>query len=140
MRSKSAFLCAAMLTLFVAGCGVTDKLRPYRIDVRQGNYVTQEMVSQLKKGMSRDQVRYALGTPVLNDVFHADRWDYVYRFTAGHEEAEQRVLTVYFDNDQLVRVDGDVTAASADAAPAAEPQRKVQEIDLGAPPAGDEKS
>ena len=140
MRSKSAYLCAAVLALAAAGCGVTDKLRPYRIDVRQGNYVTQEMVSQLKKGMSRDQVRYALGTPMLNDVFHADRWDYVYRFTAGHAEAEQRILTVRFEQDRLVRVEGDVTAGSSDAgAEAAAPKSRVQEIDLGVAPASEEK-
>ena len=60
-----------------------DFVKPYRIDIRQGNYVTQEMVSQLKPGMSRDQVRFVLGTPLVTDVFHTDRWDYIYRFRPG---------------------------------------------------------
>jgi outer membrane protein assembly factor BamE len=55
--------------------------------VRQGNFVTQEMVAQLKPGLSREQVRFILGSPLVADMFHADRWDYVYRYQQGHGEA-----------------------------------------------------
>jgi outer membrane protein assembly factor BamE len=89
---------------------VTSYIRPYRIDVRQGNWVDQEMVSQLKPGQTRDQVRFILGSPLVSDMFHADRWDYIYRFQPGRGEAEQRRLTVYFQDDKLVRVGGDVVA------------------------------
>lgn len=142
MRSRHVFLLAAAVAIFSSGCSVVDKLRPYRIDVRQGNLVTQEMVSQLKKGMTREQVRFALGTPLLDDIFHADRWDYVYRFTEGHGEPEQRKLTLHFENDQLVRVAGDVVAKSGGAGgeQAAAPQQRVRTIDLGAPPAEDKKN
>ncbi len=75
--------------------------------------VTQEMVSQLRPGMSKDQVRFVLGTPLVTDVFHADRWDYVYRLQPGRGETQQRVLTVFFADGQLSRVAGDVVAASA---------------------------
>jgi outer membrane protein assembly factor BamE len=110
MKRVIPFLALALL----AACSVTDRLHPYRPDIRQGNYVTQEMVSQLKPGMSREQVRFVLGTPLLNDVFHADRWDYLYRLQAGRDGAvKQRRLAVFFKDDKLARVDGDVEAAEA---------------------------
>jgi outer membrane protein assembly factor BamE len=62
---------------------VTSVITPYRIDVRQGNFVTQEMVAQLKPGLSREQVRFILGSPLVADMFHGDRWDYVYRYQQG---------------------------------------------------------
>ncbi len=118
-------LLSLLSLLFVAACSgvpeVTSYLSPYRIDVRQGNYVTQEMMARLKPGMSRDQVRFALGTPLVTDIFHADRWDYVYLFKPGRGEAQLRRLVVFFEEGKLVRVGGDVvaeTAATAAAAPA----------------------
>ncbi|MBI3141147.1 MAG: outer membrane protein assembly factor BamE [Rhodocyclales bacterium] len=92
---------------------VTGAITPYRIDVRQGNFVTQEMVAQLKPGMTRDQVRFILGTPLVADIFHAERWDYVYRFKPGRGEVQQRRLTVFFEDGKLARVSGDVVAAEA---------------------------
>lgn len=96
---------------------VTSYLSPYRVDVRQGNFVTQDMVARLKPGMSKDQVRFALGTPLIADIFHADRWDYVYRFQPGRGEPQLRRLVVFFEDGKLVRVGGDVVAASGAAAP-----------------------
>jgi len=131
MHVKTALvLIVSAIGLTTAGCGVTEKLRPYKLDIRQGNLVTQEMISQLKKGMTRDQVRFALGTPLLTDVFHADRWDYAYRYQPGYGETEQRVITVHFDHDQLVRITGDVTPASGDVKPT---QRQIRELDLSGP-------
>jgi len=100
----------------LAGCSgtpdVTSMLSPYRIDVRQGNYVSQEMVAQLRPGMTRDQVRFVLGTPLVADMFHAERWDYVYRFQPGRGEPQLRRLVVFFEDDKLARVGGDVVAAT----------------------------
>lgn len=110
-----------MMTLLVAGCSnvpVLPLLSPYRIDVQQGNYVTQEMVARLKPGMSRNQVRFALGTPLIADPFHADRWDYVYMLHKAGELAEQRQVTVIFRGDALQRIEGDVVAG-ANISPAA---------------------
>lgn len=107
---------------------VTSRLSPYRIDVRQGNYVSQEMVARLKPGMTRDQVRFALGTPLVTDVFHGNRWDYVYRFQPGHGEVQTRRLVVYFENDKLARVGGDVVAETAASATPAEPAARVVEV------------
>lgn len=83
------------------------------MDVQQGNYVSQEMVSKLRPGMTRDQVRFVLGTPLVTDPFHTDRWDYVYRMEKRGNLKEQRKLTVVFDADKLVRVEGDVVGAGA---------------------------
>lgn len=87
---------------------ITPHLNPYRIDVRQGNMVTQEMVAQLKLGQTKDQVRFILGTPLLTDLFHRNRWDYVYRLQAGDGTVQQRRVVVFFENDRLVGVGGDV--------------------------------
>jgi outer membrane protein assembly factor BamE len=118
---------------FLAACSstpnVTSLLSPYRVDVRQGNYVTQDMVTRLKPGMSRDQVRFALGTPLVADMFHANRWDYVYRFEPGRGEVQLRRLVIFFEDNKLVRVGGDVVAeteASAAAAPV--PAARVVEV------------
>jgi outer membrane protein assembly factor BamE len=109
-RNAAAALLVAMLA--VTGCGYVPRIpgvTPYRMDIQQGNYVSQEMVSQLKAGMSRDQVRFILGTPLLTDIFHADRWDYVYWREEGKSgKREERRLAVHFKDDRLVRVDGDV--------------------------------
>ena len=70
---------AAIAALFLVSCGSArlpmPDITPYRIEIQQGNFVSQEMVSQLKPGMSKDQVRFVLGTPLITDSFHADRWD-----------------------------------------------------------------
>ncbi|PIV71723.1 MAG: outer membrane protein assembly factor BamE, partial [Rhodocyclales bacterium CG17_big_fil_post_rev_8_21_14_2_50_68_7] len=90
-RTALAAMAAALLEL--AGCAGGLRLSPYRIDVRQGNYITQEMVARLKPGMTRDQVRFVLGTPLVVDLFHAERWDYFYRFQPGSGQAQQRHLS-----------------------------------------------
>jgi outer membrane protein assembly factor BamE len=119
--------------LFVTACSsvpeATSFISPYRIDVRQGNYVTQEMIARLKPGMSRDQVRFALGTPLVTDIFHADRWDYVYRFQPGRGEVQLRRLVVFFEDGKLARVGGDVVAETpATAAEAPAPTARVIEV------------
>jgi outer membrane protein assembly factor BamE len=131
MKSFSAVASIVFGALLLSACSFSNLLSPYRVDIRQGNYVTQEMVAQLKPGMTKDQVRFALGTPLVSDMFHGERWDYLYRFKPGVGEVQQRHLAVYFDQGKLVRVGGDVVAsgnavAEQAAAPAAAP--KVIEI------------
>jgi outer membrane protein assembly factor BamE len=79
----------------------------YKINIQQGMVVTQEMADQLKVGMTRDQVRFVLGTPILTDPFHADRWDYPFRFQPGRGTVEERRFAVYFENDRLTGYNGD---------------------------------
>lgn len=109
---------SVLLVAALYGCtAVGDFFKPYRIDVRQGNFVTQEMVSQLKSGMTRDQVRFVLGTPLVTDVFHSDRWDYIYRFQPGKGSLQERRLTVIFEDGKLARLEGDVRAGEAPSQP-----------------------
>jgi outer membrane protein assembly factor BamE len=99
--------------LLVTGCQsvsswVPPLLQPYRPDVQQGNVVTQEMVEQLREGMSREQVRFLLGTPMLTSGFHPNRWDYVYLLKRGRTgEVQQRQLTVWFKDNRLAQFKSD---------------------------------
>jgi len=96
------------IATLLSGCASVDKMPfVYRIDVQQGNVITQEAVDQLKPGMSKRQVKYTLGTPMIADAFHADRWDYVYRMEPGKGEVEQKHVTLRFKDDVLVGIDGD---------------------------------
>jgi outer membrane protein assembly factor BamE len=104
-------LCVAALLPACKSAELVPKipgLEPYRMTIQQGNNLSQEMVSQLKLGMTREQVRFVLGTPLLMDVFHADRWDYVYYREIPGGTREQRNLSVVFVNDKLARVIGDL--------------------------------
>lgn len=105
---------AASLTLTGCATPVLDIRRlpfVYRIDVQQGNVVTQEMLAQLKPGMEKNKVRYIMGSPLVVDVFHEDRWDYLYSFQSGSGQREQRRVTLYFKDDRLASIDGNVRAA-----------------------------
>jgi outer membrane protein assembly factor BamE len=79
----------------------------YQIDVQQGNIVTQEMVDQLRPNMNKRQVRFVMGTPLLVDPFHPERWDYIYSNQPGGEERVQKKITLLFTNDSLVGLQGD---------------------------------
>ena len=96
------FLLAALATL-LSGC-----LSVYQAEIQQGNVVTQEMIDKLKPGMTRSQVRFVLGTPLVSDPFHQDRWDYYYYLRRANEDiGEAQRLTVIFNNDVLQKVKGD---------------------------------
>ncbi|MGW8464672.1 outer membrane protein assembly factor BamE [Pseudomonas sp. GL-B-19] len=91
--------------LALAGCSFPGV---YKIDIQQGNVVTQDMIDQLRPGMTRKQVRFIMGNPLLTDTFHADRWDYLYSMQPGGGERQQERVTVIFNsNDQLVSLSGD---------------------------------
>ena len=112
-QSRLVLVAAAVLTL-LAGCGamdagsrVTTALTPYRIEIVQGNFVSKEQVEALQKGMSRDQVRQILGTPLVTSVFHGERWDYVFTLKRQGVDPQQRRLTVFFQGDTMDRFDGD---------------------------------
>ena len=91
--------------LALAGCSFPGV---YKIDIQQGNVVTQDMIDQLRPGMTRRQVRFIMGNPLLTDTFHADRWDYLYSLQPGGGERQQeRVSLIFNSNDQLVSLAGD---------------------------------
>jgi outer membrane protein assembly factor BamE len=93
----------------LAGCSSIDDqgplrwLTPYRMEVVQGNVVTSEMAAQLREGQTREQVRMLLGSPLLTDLFHADRWDYVFAIRRQGAPSQQRRLTVFFNADRVQR-------------------------------------
>ena len=91
----------------VSACGTTNWGFPYRPDIQQGNWITTEQVAQLQQGMTREQVRFILGTPTLQDIFRSNRWDYPYFHKPGYGKEEERKFTVWFEGDSLVRWEGD---------------------------------
>ena len=106
------------VALLLGACSLTT----YKMDIQQGNVVTQEMVSKLRPGMTRSQVKFVMGTPLVSDPFHTERWDYFYEFIKGGKPKDRSRLTLIFDKDQLQKVLGDADAAPGlkDGAPAAE--------------------
>ncbi len=94
------------LSLILAGCGNFGFPGVYKIDVEQGNIVTPEMVEQLKPGMTRRQVRFVMGTPLIEDTFNENRWDYRYINRNGAKTLAESQLTVIFEGDALIRVEG----------------------------------
>lgn len=84
----------------------------HRINIQQGNLITQEMVNELKPGMTKQQARFLLGTPLLVDSFHPDRWDYLYtnrpESRSANTPVEQKKLSLFFKNDRLVKIAGDM--------------------------------
>lgn len=98
--------------LLLAACST------YKMPLPQGNIVTEDAVARLKVGQTRAQVRLLLGTPLLTDPFHADRWDYVYRTTEDGQVKDARTFTVWFENDQLKRWEGKAAPAAKPAVPA----------------------
>ena len=85
----------------------------YRVDIRQGNALDDAALARLAPGMPRSKVLHLLGTPAIDDVFHADRWEYLYSHARGGEEGKWRRITLHFEDDRLVRVQGDVLPADA---------------------------
>jgi len=94
--------------------GALTAVTPYKVEVVQGNFVSKEQVAALKPGMSRQQVREILGTSLLSDVFHANRWDYVFTIRRQGVEPQQRRLTLYFNGDSLDRFEGDPMPSEED--------------------------
>ena len=116
--SRTLIVPAAVLCL-LAGC-----ISPYRMAVPQGNVVTRDMMEQLRPGMTRNEVRYVLGTPLVTDPFHPDRWDYFYSLRKGaeakwgrHTESalETKHLTVIFEKDRVLRIESDYPTGESDA-------------------------
>lgn len=124
-------LVAVFCTLLAACTYKPAFINEYKIDVQQGNVLTQEMVAQLKPGQTRDQVRFLLGSPMIADIFHQQRWDYVYRYQSGKTgEVESRKFAVFFGADgRLERTSGDVEQATV--ADLTAPAANSRLVDLG---------
>lgn len=116
-------------TALVTGCGSF----PYKIDIPQGNIIEQEQLNRVQPGMTKSQVQYLMGTPLVNDPFHQDRWDYYYSLKTGNKVHERHHVAMFFENDRLARIEGDMRPQ-----PQAETAvNKSQVVDID--PAGAEK-
>jgi outer membrane protein assembly factor BamE len=116
MRIKIVLLTLVLLSPALISCSI------YKMDIRQGNFVSKDMRDKLKIGMTKAQVRFVLGTPLIMDPFHDNRWDYEYRLLHDRKLTEQQGLTLFFEGDNLSRiVDG---IPSADLVPATDQQGK----------------
>ncbi|MDD2934505.1 MAG: outer membrane protein assembly factor BamE [Methylotenera sp.] len=104
-----------LLALVCTACGTAlPTVKPYKLDVQQGNVVTSKMLLQLRPGMTKSQVRFIMGTPLIQDSFHGNRWDYVYQMREGGKITEQRRVILDFENELLKGVRGDVIPAGSD--------------------------
>ncbi len=116
IMSKSKLILLSILLasgLLASGCaknvdGTWKAPLVHRIDVQQGNVIEQDMINKLKPGMDKNQVRFIMGTPLITDPFHSNRWDYVYSMEPGGGERKQRRITLYFEDEKLAYVDGDI--------------------------------
>ncbi|KAB2897032.1 MAG: outer membrane protein assembly factor BamE, partial [Burkholderiaceae bacterium] len=119
----SARVALILLTgVVVAACGslegsgsrLISAVTPYKVSVVQGNFVSREQVEALQPGMSRQQVREILGTPLVTSLFHANRWEYVFTLKKPGEDVQTRKLTVFFDGDVFARSEGDEMPTEAE--------------------------
>ncbi|MEE8060151.1 MAG: outer membrane protein assembly factor BamE [Pseudomonadales bacterium] len=100
-------------SLLLASCSSLQFPGVYKITIEQGNVVTQEMVDQLKPGMSKEQVDYIMGSPLIKDSFNAERWDYVYSIQRGNNPKEQYRITIFFEEGSLKHFTGDFVPSSS---------------------------
>lgn len=122
VRSSLLMLAAVGVTAGLVGCenlmskeGLTNIARPYSVEVVQGNVLTKELMERVQIGMPRAQVRDLLGSPLLTDVFHADRWDYVFTIRRRGTEPQRRSVVLMFNGDRLASIDtgGELPAEEA---------------------------
>ncbi len=102
-----------LLVLVIPLCLSACFLVPHKVDVQQGNYIDQEMMSKLQLDMTRSQVLFVLGTPLVTDAFHPERWDYVYLVGKAGDVDRKRGITVVFSENRLIRIEGDVVLLRA---------------------------
>ena len=122
--SDYRYLLLASSLICLSGCATEGDWKlpgVYRPDIQQGNIIEQDMLDKLKPGMDKNQVRFIMGTPVIVDPFHTDRWEYIYTYSKGGERRQQRHITIYFKDDKLDYIRGDVVTA----------ERKLTDDDLG---------
>ena len=115
---SNLILCSAF-ALAASGCSILPEnyvpsfVKPYKFDIQQGNFITLQDVAKLQTGMTKEQVRFIMGTPLLNDAFHTNRWDYVYRLLRADGQTTQSRYTVIFENNVVARHGGENLPADA---------------------------
>ena len=135
---QTAFIVVACVVLGACSSGASGMssssinpvnwITPYKVDVIQGNFVSKEQVEQLRPGLSRDEVKAVLGTPLMTSLFHADRWDYVFTMKRQGVEAQSFKYTVFFKDNQLERFEGDAMPSEAEFISRLSNQRKLGKV------------
>jgi len=120
MQKQVRRLFIAISLMLLAGCQYFQFPGVHKIDIQQGNIVTQEMIDQLKPGMSQRQVRYIMGNPLIEDTFNPDRWDYFYSMIPASGEPTKERISIYFKGDTLSHFSGDFVPSAAQAISAPE--------------------
>lgn len=109
-----------LVSVAVTGCANFPWV--YKIDIQQGNVISQDQLNKVKPGMTKKQVQFLMGTPLVQDPFHRDRWDYVYTMRPGGEKRTEKKVTMYFEHDKLASIEGDMRPQ-----PGAKPSRPKSE-------------
>lgn len=122
--SKPFFSLSLLASLTLVSCSTILNNLPgvYTLEIQQGNIVDQAMIDQLRPHMNKRQVLYIMGSPMLNDVFHQKRWDYIYSDQLSGEDRVQKRISLFFDNDQIVGIQGDLKPS---AVPVIKPSAEV---------------
>ncbi len=117
---QKTILSLSLLSMSLMSCSTILNNLPYvyTVDVNQGNMIDQAMIDQLRPNMTKRQVLYIMGSPMLVDFFHKNRWDYVYSSKKGGEDREQKMVSIFFENDQIKGIQGDLKPS---AVPVAKP-------------------
>lgn len=124
-RARACGVLVAMAAALAGCAGGNAPMFPYTVEVVQGNVVTREMVQPLREGLNREQVRALLGSPLLTDPFHADRWDYVFTIRRRGTEAQQRRVSVWFAEDRVARFEADELPSEQEFVAAIDPDRRA---------------
>jgi outer membrane protein assembly factor BamE len=127
MLSSRSLPLLLTLSFALVGCSSLQFPGVHRVQVQQGNIITQDMIDQLRPGMTKSQVRYVMGTPLIADSFHHNRWDYFYSLEKADGEELREQVSIYFDNDVLSGFSGDYVPTSAKPAPASNQEEPVAE-------------
>ncbi|HEX6995394.1 MAG TPA: outer membrane protein assembly factor BamE [Gammaproteobacteria bacterium] len=116
-------LCAAVVAAAASGCA-------FRMSVQQGNMIEMEDLEQVREGMTRSQVQFLLGTPLISDPFHAERWDYTYFFRQGRKRQVSRYwVTIYFEDDRVARIETHIPPRDTTPVPVPEPDPDPQPVE-----------
>ncbi len=107
MQKACRYLLTALFLTCLSGCSYFQFPGVYKIEIQQGNIITQDMVDQLKPGMTKRQVRFVLGTPLIADTFHQNRWDYLYVLRDARDNVTKERISVFFKDDKLSHISGD---------------------------------
>jgi len=125
---RKSILALSLLSLPLMSCSLVLDNLPYvyKVDVNQGNVIDQAMIDQLRPNMTKRQVLFIMGSPMLVDFFHQNRWDYIYSARKGGGDIEQKAVSIFFENDQIKSIQGDLKPS---ATPVAKPStEKVVDV------------